>query len=53
MEQAFTREDYVFLANMALNTNRFQEMVEYVNKFTYKVQELSVEERSLLSIAYK
>ena len=53
MEEKFTREDIVFLANMALNAGRFEEMVVYVKMFSRKVNELSVEERNLFSIAFK
>jgi len=39
MESKFTREDFVFLANMSLNSQRFEEMVNYVKKFSEKVTE--------------
>ena len=29
----FTREDYLLLAKMSQQTERFTEMVDYVNKF--------------------
>jgi len=39
MESKFTKEDFVFLANMSLEAGRFDEMVEYVKKFSVKVTE--------------
>eukprot|EP00803_Ostreobium_quekettii_P009008 evm.model.scf_351.5 EVM.evm.TU.scf_351.5 scf_351:38313-41807(-) len=49
------REECVFLAKLAEQAERYDEMVEEVRKIAKMVhaQELSVEERNLLSVAYK
>ena len=52
-EEKFTREDIVFLTNMAFNTGRYTEMLEYTKMFSQKVTELTLEERSLFSMSFK
>ena len=52
-ERAFSREDIVFLANISLDTLRFNTMLKYVKKFCKNVEELPIEERNLFGIAYK
>ncbi|KAJ9506194.1 hypothetical protein QJQ45_000744 [Haematococcus lacustris] len=49
------REDAVYLAKLAEQAERYDEMVEEMKKVAKLVhdQELSVEERNLLSVAYK
>jgi hypothetical protein len=39
-ERAFSREDIVFLANLSLDTNRFDALLKYVKKFCENVEEL-------------
>jgi len=48
-----TREELVFLAKMTEQTERFEDMIDYIKKLVALNPELSVEERNLLSIAYK
>jgi len=49
------REECVFMAKLAEQAERYDEMVEEVRKIAKmcKDQQLSVEERNLLSVAYK
>uniref|UniRef100_A0A804LUC6 14-3-3 domain-containing protein n=1 Tax=Zea mays TaxID=4577 RepID=A0A804LUC6_MAIZE len=50
-----SREDNVYMAKLAEQAERYEEMVEYMEKVakTVDVEELTVEERNLLSVAYK
>ena len=48
-----TREDSVYLAKLAEQAERYEEMVENMKAVASSGQELSVEERNLLSVAYK
>mmetsp|Transcript_26471 Transcript_26471/g.81405 ORF Transcript_26471/g.81405 Transcript_26471/m.81405 type:complete len:252 (-) Transcript_26471:754-1509(-) len=48
-----TRGDLVYLAKLAEQAERFDEMVEHIKSVAQFEQELSVEERNLLSVAYK
>ncbi|KAJ6831952.1 14-3-3-like protein B isoform X2 [Iris pallida] len=53
---ASTREEYVYMAKLAEQAERYDEMVEFMEKVTAAAasgEELSVEERNLLSVAYK
>lgn len=47
------REDAVYMAKLAEQAERFDEMVKYMKVVAYAPSELSVEERNLLSVAYK
>jgi len=47
------REDNVYKAKLAEQAERYDEMVEYMKKVAGLNVELSVEERNLLSVAYK
>ena len=49
------REECVFMAKLAEQAERYDEMVEEVRKIAKMVedQQLTVEERNLLSVAYK
>ncbi|XP_039259030.2 14-3-3 protein epsilon-like [Styela clava] len=47
------REELVFGAKLAEKAERYDEMVEYMDKVSKLGEELSVEERNLLSVAYK
>nr|DAD22073.1 TPA_asm: hypothetical protein HUJ06_023536 [Nelumbo nucifera] len=51
-----TREQYVYLAKLAEQAERYEEMVSFMEKLVVgssSVGELTVEERNLLSVAYK
>eukprot|EP00245_Coleochaete_scutata_P017580 TRINITY_DN86_c0_g1_i1.p1 TRINITY_DN86_c0_g1~~TRINITY_DN86_c0_g1_i1.p1 ORF type:complete len:265 (-),score=80.38 TRINITY_DN86_c0_g1_i1:1076-1870(-) len=50
-----TREENVYMAKLAEQAERYDEMVEAMEKVakTVDVEELTVEERNLLSVAYK
>ncbi|KAL1917166.1 uncharacterized protein VTP21DRAFT_4822 [Calcarisporiella thermophila] len=47
------RENQIYLAKLAEQSERYEEMVDYMKKVAANEQELSVEERNLLSVAYK
>ncbi len=47
------RENFVYLAKLAEQAERYEEMVENMKKVAGADQELTVEERNLLSVAYK
>ena len=47
------REEYVYMAKLSEQTERFEEMVDYMKKIVVLARELKDEERNLLSIAYK
>ncbi|KAH7853022.1 hypothetical protein Vadar_032252 [Vaccinium darrowii] len=50
-----SREDNVYMAKLAEQAERYEEMVEFMEKVakTVDAEELTVEERNLLSVAYK
>ncbi|KAG0465733.1 hypothetical protein HPP92_019897 [Vanilla planifolia] len=50
-----SREENVYIAKLAEQAERYEEMVEFMEKVakTVDVEELTVEERNLLSVAYK
>ncbi|XP_075492511.1 14-3-3-like protein 16R [Primulina tabacum] len=53
---ASTREENVYMAKLAEQAERYEEMVDFMEKVVVSVdsgEELSVEERNLLSVAYK
>merc|ERR1711879_262512 len=47
------REENVAMAQLADQAERYEDMVEYMKKVAQSEGELSVEERNLLSVAYK
>ena len=47
------REDYVYSAKLSEQAERYDEMVESMKKVAELKVELTVEERNLLSVAYK
>lgn len=52
--EALEREELIYLARLSEQTERYAEMIEYVKSFVAKTpQDLSVEERNILSVAYK
>ncbi|WBW73504.1 14-3-3 protein Rad25 [Schizosaccharomyces osmophilus] len=48
-----SRESYVYLAKLAEQAERYEEMVENMKKVAGLDEKLTVEERNLLSVAYK
>ncbi|KAI4389806.1 hypothetical protein MLD38_001989 [Melastoma candidum] len=47
------REELVYMAKLAEQAERYEEMVEFMEKVSLSSDELTVEERNLLSVAYK
>lgn len=47
------RDSLVYMAKLAEQAERFDEMVDHMKAVAQQPQELSVEERNLLSVAYK
>ena len=47
------REEFVFMARLAEQTERYEDMVDHMKKVIEIAKELNNEERNLLSIAYK
>ena len=50
---AESREDCVFLAKLAEQAERYDEMIQYMKQVAALNTEMTVEERNLLSVAYK
>jgi 14-3-3 protein epsilon len=48
-----SREELIFMAKICEQTERFEDMLDYMKKVAYLDQELSIDERNLLSVAYK
>ncbi|KCV69977.1 DNA damage checkpoint protein rad24 [Fonticula alba] len=48
-----SREDLVYMAKLAEQAERYEDMVSWMTKVTEGDTELSVDERNLLSVAYK
>ncbi|KAL2922914.1 14-3-3-like protein, partial [Bienertia sinuspersici] len=55
MASESSKEDYVYMAKLAEQAERYEEMVEFMEKVVKMadVVELTVEERNLLSVTYK
>ncbi|KAI3979014.1 hypothetical protein MKX01_039132 [Papaver californicum] len=54
--ETLNRDQYVYLAKIAEQAERYEEMVSFMEKLVVgssSVEELTVEERNLLSVAYK
>ncbi|KAJ9670209.1 hypothetical protein PVL29_026637 [Vitis rotundifolia] len=54
--ETLTREQYVYMAKLAEQAERYEEMAKFMEKLVFAstpVGELTVEERNLLSVAYK
>lgn len=49
----FSREDYLFLAKLAEQSERYSEMIDFVKNFAVTEGELTAEERRIVSVAYK
>ena len=50
---SLSREELIYMAKIAEQTERFEDMLDYMKKVVHIEQDLSVEERNLLSVAYK
>ena len=50
---ALTSDELLYLAKLSEQTERFEDMVDAMKKFIALKQEFNVEERNLLSVAYK
>lgn len=50
---ANTREEHLYMAKITEQTERFEDMLEAMNKVVAANADLTVEERNLLSVAYK
>ena len=50
---SLSREELIFMAKIQEQTERFEDMIESMKKVSSNSQELNVEERNLLSVAYK
>ena len=48
-----SREDNIFMAKICEQTERFEDMVSYMKSVATSGESLSIEERNLLSVAYK
>lgn len=48
-----TRDENLYMAKITEQTERFEDMLEYMNKVVAAEANLSIEERNLLSVAYK
>ena len=53
MSKEYTREEYIYLAKLYEKAERFNDMVNFINKFIEMNPELSHEERIILSAGYK
>ncbi|RVX23394.1 14-3-3-like protein [Vitis vinifera] len=53
MAATSAREENVYMAKLAEQAERYEEMVQFMEKVTAEAEELTVEERNLLSVAYK
>lgn len=52
-KEAETRDDFIYMAKITEQTERFEDMLDAMNKVVNANADLSVEERNLLSVAYK
>jgi len=51
--QTLTREQYVYMAKLSEQAERYEEMASYMDSLVKTTSELTIEERNLLSVAYK
>lgn len=50
----YSREELLYLARLAEQCDRFDEMVDYVSQFSrIGKEELTIDERNILSVAFK
>jgi len=50
---SLTKEELIYMSKVSEQTERFEDMLSYMKKVAMLGQELSIEERNLLSVAYK
>jgi len=50
---ASTRDEFIYVAKITEQTERFEDMLEAMNNVVKASADLTVEERNLLSVAYK
>lgn len=50
---ANTREEHLYMAKITQQTERFEDMLDAMNKVVAANADLTIEERNLLSVAYK
>ena len=50
---SISREELVYMSRIAEQTERFEDMLDYMKKVVQFGSELNTEERNLLSVAYK
>jgi 14-3-3 protein epsilon len=50
---SLSREELIYMSKVSEQTERFEDMLDYMKKVVQLGQDLSVEERNLLSVAYK
>ena len=50
---SLSKEDLIYMAKVSEQTERFEDMLSHMKQVVNQGQELSVEERNLLSVAYK
>jgi 14-3-3 protein epsilon len=50
---SLSREENVFMSKVTEQTERFEDMIEHIKKIVNSEAELTIEERNLLSVAYK
>eukprot|EP01015_Nassula_variabilis_P019130 TRINITY_DN319_c0_g2_i14.p1 TRINITY_DN319_c0_g2~~TRINITY_DN319_c0_g2_i14.p1 ORF type:complete len:247 (-),score=55.21 TRINITY_DN319_c0_g2_i14:114-854(-) len=48
-----SRDELIYMSKIAEQTERFEDMLDYMKRVAQSGQELSIEERNLLSVAYK
>lgn len=48
-----TKEELVYIAKIAEQSERYEDMLDFMKKVVHLGTDLSVEERNLLSVAYK
>ena len=47
------KEELIFLAKSAESAERYEEMKDFMKEFTEKTDDMSIDERNLLNVAYK
>eukprot|EP01083_Nonionella_stella_P041362 112145_1 len=50
---SLSRDELLFMAKVSEQTERFEDMLDYMKKAVLEKNDLSIEERNLLSVAYK
>jgi 14-3-3 protein epsilon len=50
---SLSKEELIYMSKISEQTERFEDMLSYMKKVVHLGQDLSIEERNLLSVAYK